>query len=227
MADVFISYSSKDSASAEYLLNILESMYISCWMAPRDITKGDNYADLIPSAIRNASIFLILVSQNSQESVQVQNELNFATHTGLPIVAVLLDDSPLSNAFQYHISRKNRFEGKDRLTAVSSELVDWIHTELMKLSNEKQKRQEETDIRTVAPMVWLLLVAGCAAVFICICCVCLNLQTITLDHFLRSISTILILALLAAALIRTPLFYENSTFFHTFLRLLEKLRNKK
>lgn len=45
--DVFISYSSKDSATAQAICHELEDNHIRCWMAPRDIPIGSKYATVI------------------------------------------------------------------------------------------------------------------------------------------------------------------------------------
>jgi hypothetical protein len=39
--DVFVSYSSRDSATALAVVSALETAGIRCWMAPRDIKAGD------------------------------------------------------------------------------------------------------------------------------------------------------------------------------------------
>lgn len=226
MADVFISYSSKDAASAEYLLKTLESMYLTCWMAPRDIPKAENFADMIPSAIRNAKAFLILVSQDSQDSPQVLNELTFASHVGLPRIAICLDRTAFNNSFNYHIAIENRYEGFGRLAAASSEVVKRIHLEIEKQQRDKEARQQKKDMTMVIPMVWILSIAACAAILVCVCSICLLLNVITLPAFLQATSTIGVLAILAASLVQTSLFNANNTFYKKFVMLIELLTRK-
>ena len=129
MHDVFISYSSADRRDAEFLRDFLESRYIPCWMAPRDIPAGENYAAIIPQAIRKARFFLILVSQNSTQSEQVANELNIAATDKRCIIACHLDNQPLSemsDVFRYHLGTKQWIDGYQRQGEAASEIVKYI-----------------------------------------------------------------------------------------------------
>lgn len=61
---VFISYASPDVAVAAALLDSFERHGIPCWMAPRDVKAGAQYADAIVRAI-SASRALVLVLSES------------------------------------------------------------------------------------------------------------------------------------------------------------------
>ena len=75
---VFISYSTKDRDGARQVREFLESEGIKCWMAPRDIPPGSNYAYVIERAISNCAVFLLLVSRDSAQSVWVNKEVLYA-----------------------------------------------------------------------------------------------------------------------------------------------------
>ncbi|MBR4615570.1 MAG: toll/interleukin-1 receptor domain-containing protein [Kiritimatiellae bacterium] len=75
---VFVSYSTKDRAEAENVRGLLESSGVRCWMAPRDIPAGTNYAYVIERAISNCAAFLLLISRNSVQSVWVNKEVLYA-----------------------------------------------------------------------------------------------------------------------------------------------------
>lgn len=75
---VFVSYSTKDRHDAEKIRDALENQGIKCWMAPRNIPAGSNYAFMIENAISHCGLFLLLLSGNSMESVWVEKELLFA-----------------------------------------------------------------------------------------------------------------------------------------------------
>ena len=127
---MFISYNSADRKDAEFLRDFLESAYIPCWMAPRDIPVGANYAAIIPQAIRKARFFLILVSKNSTQSEQVANELNIAATDKRCIIACHLDDQPLnemSDVFRYHLGTKQWIDGYQRQSKAASEIVQYIY----------------------------------------------------------------------------------------------------
>lgn len=143
MHDVFISYSSMDFAEAEYVRKNLEELYIPCWMAPRDIPTGANYADIIPSAIKNARFFLILVSKNSMDSDQVKNELNLAVGYKRVIISYRLDNGPLSDAFKYHLGTKQWIDAQNRQTQAIRETVDYIYECIKKMPKMDESPEDE------------------------------------------------------------------------------------
>ena len=42
--DIFISYSTKDKNTADAICHVLEQNNLKCWIAPRNIASGKNYA---------------------------------------------------------------------------------------------------------------------------------------------------------------------------------------
>lgn len=76
----FISYSTKDYRFVEMIRDQLEQNGINCWMAPRDIPHGSNYAHVIEFAIQHSHRFVLMLSQASIWSVWVQKELLRAIH---------------------------------------------------------------------------------------------------------------------------------------------------
>lgn len=106
MSEVFISYSTKDKQYAQSILASLEGNGIACWIAPRDIPPGEDYAGEITKAIRGSSVFLVLVSDHSMDSDQVKNEINLATEYRKNIIPCRLQDLPLSDSFKYHLGTK-------------------------------------------------------------------------------------------------------------------------
>ena len=63
--DVFISHSSKDEIVANEICDSFERNSIKCWIAPRDIAPGSDWADAINSAIKNSSIMVLVFSEHS------------------------------------------------------------------------------------------------------------------------------------------------------------------
>lgn len=101
---VFISYSSKDYETASKIRAILTSNNIECWMAPESIPAGGDYAKDIPQAIGMSDIFLVIVSQSSQESVWVPKELDLAITLRKNIIPVHTDNSDWIDAFRFRLS---------------------------------------------------------------------------------------------------------------------------
>jgi hypothetical protein len=59
-ADIFISYASQDATLADAVVAALEGQRLKCWIAPRDVTPGEFYADAIVRAINEAMIHRLL-----------------------------------------------------------------------------------------------------------------------------------------------------------------------
>ncbi len=103
MADVFISHSSKDHIVSEQLCEGLEANGISCWIAPRDITAGTEWAVAINNAISTSKVFLIVYSERSAQSKQVSKELGLAGARGIPMIPYKIDSTPLAAEFEYYL----------------------------------------------------------------------------------------------------------------------------
>ena len=54
--DVFVSYASQDVAIADAIVATLERNGFRCWIAPRDVTPGSQYADEIVGTINDAKV---------------------------------------------------------------------------------------------------------------------------------------------------------------------------
>lgn len=77
MAQVFISKSDTTSGTlAAKIAENLERSGISCWYSPRNITPGRAFDEDIVPAIRQCSVFLLLLTRDAQKSEHVARELN-------------------------------------------------------------------------------------------------------------------------------------------------------
>lgn len=111
---VFISYSSKDQAVADMIADELQASGISPWIATRDIKAG-SYPKQIMNGIRNADIFLVLISKNSINSEHVKNEIDRAfsrLKDGIKIVPFILDNTELDEECQYYLCRQEFISGE-------------------------------------------------------------------------------------------------------------------
>jgi WD40 repeat protein len=102
--DVFISYSSQDKPTADAACAALESANIRCWIAPRDINPGRDYAESIIDAIESARVFVLIFSNSANASPQVKREVERAVSKGLPIIPVRIEDVVPNRTLEYFIS---------------------------------------------------------------------------------------------------------------------------
>ncbi len=122
--DIFISYSSKDKAIADAVCHFLENGGIKCWMAPRDITAGFDYGDIIVNAIKNARLFVIIFSSNSADSQWVRSELNIAFSEQIPIIPFKIDESTISGSNKLILNKTHWIDAYPKYEAKLETLVD-------------------------------------------------------------------------------------------------------
>ncbi|MBV8807207.1 MAG: toll/interleukin-1 receptor domain-containing protein [Acidobacteriaceae bacterium] len=90
--DVFISYKNEDRQAADSICAALESENISCWMAPRDITAGQEWAVAIVQALQSSKTFVLLLSAHSRNARQIAREAELADRQNLPLITFRLED---------------------------------------------------------------------------------------------------------------------------------------
>ncbi|MBQ9138124.1 MAG: TIR domain-containing protein [Alistipes sp.] len=106
--EVFISYSSKNSAAAQAICHRLEDSNIKCWMAPRDIPVGAKYASVITQAIKGCKVVVLVFSEYSAISQWVESEINIAFSNRKPIVPYKIDQAALENYDEFYLMLNNR-----------------------------------------------------------------------------------------------------------------------
>lgn len=104
MSDVFISHSSRDKEAADKVCGYLEERGLTCWIAPRDIVPGTDWAAAITTAITASRVFLIIYSANSAASDQVAREMSLAeTKKNVYVVPYKIDNTELTGSFEYYL----------------------------------------------------------------------------------------------------------------------------
>jgi TolB-like protein len=102
--DVFVSYASQDAAVANSIVENLESHGLKCWIAPRDVKPGAQYADAIVRAINEAKAVVLVMSGSAVGSSHVGKEIERASSKRKPIIAFRIDAAPLNHALEYFLS---------------------------------------------------------------------------------------------------------------------------
>lgn len=95
--DVFISYSTKDTDTANQLLTVLENNGIECWMAPRNIPGGSTYDNEIIGGITQAKVVVLLFSQYADQSEWVHKEIERAVSYKIPVISFKIENVPARN----------------------------------------------------------------------------------------------------------------------------------
>jgi hypothetical protein len=99
--DVYISYSHVDKAAADAACATLERAGVRCWIAPRDITPGDEWSAAIIKAIDECRAMVLIFSQNANNSRQIRREVERAITVGIPLVPVRIEDVVPTESLAY------------------------------------------------------------------------------------------------------------------------------
>ena len=102
---VFISYSTKDADSANLVHSYLEGNGVACWIASRNIEGGQSFAVQIVDAIEDCAVFVMITSENSNDSDHVSNELSLAFSGKKKIIPFRLQDVQLSKSNTYFLQQ--------------------------------------------------------------------------------------------------------------------------
>jgi TolB-like protein len=102
--DVFVSYASQDAAVANSIVESLEQHGLKCWVAPRDVKPGAQYADAIVRAINEARAVVLVMSGSGVASPHVGKEIERGSSKRKPIIAFRIDAAPLNHALEYFLS---------------------------------------------------------------------------------------------------------------------------
>ena len=99
----FISYSSENQQSANAVRMLLMKNNIKCWMAPYDIPAGSKYAYVINNAIEYCSCFVLLLTEDSQNSEFVEKEVERAVTYKKIIIPIMLGNIELNSGFRFYL----------------------------------------------------------------------------------------------------------------------------
>lgn len=91
----FISYSNKDEEIAMRFREVLVVNGVDVWIDQLSILPGQRWQETIEAAIRSCSHIVVLLSENSIDSSEVEAEWGLGLSLGKTVVPILLDDVAL------------------------------------------------------------------------------------------------------------------------------------
>jgi hypothetical protein len=101
--DAFISYATADKTAADAACAVLEAAGIRCWIAPRDISPGREYAAAIIDAIDRCHVMVLIFSSNANDSPQVRREIERAASKGVTIMPVRIEKIAPTKSMEYFL----------------------------------------------------------------------------------------------------------------------------
>lgn len=104
MADIFVSYASQDRDVAFRIVGFLEEQGISCWVAPRDVPPGVEYGQAIINGIEQSRALVLILSDQSNDSMFVRKEVERAVSKTKPVLPVRIREVTPSGSLEFFIS---------------------------------------------------------------------------------------------------------------------------
>lgn len=104
MFDVFVCHSPADNKKAMRIVEALEAEGVRCWVAPRNIVPGGEYAEETLRGIEHSQLFLLVFSEHTNDSPQINREVERAVHHGMKVIPFRLKNIAPSRNLEYFIS---------------------------------------------------------------------------------------------------------------------------
>lgn len=109
---IFISHSSKNGDVAKRVCTYLEEKGEKCFLAPRDIRPGKEYAEEIINGIDSSQYMVLLISKEANSSPHVLREVERAVSKSIPILVYKLEEVELSKSLEYFLMTHQWFDAK-------------------------------------------------------------------------------------------------------------------
>lgn len=137
--DVFVSFSFKDQAVAEYVVNLLFNKYqISSWICTSEILAGEHYKKVIVDAIAASKLVLLIQSEHSIASAEVPKEISVALDKNKIVIPFVIDEAELVGDLEYDLLAVHRVDAtRPTMEERIEELARQIYAVLNKKEGEK------------------------------------------------------------------------------------------
>ncbi len=180
---VFVSYATEDAEAAAAVCALLEADGIGCWIAPRDVKAGTDYAASIMSAIRNSELALLVFSVHSNASPYALREVERAVAHGRPALGIRIDDAHPNPSVEYYLDEW--IEAPQGIESRHKEIIDKVRQRLAQPS-AALKTSRGRAARAWYRRAWVVAVAATLVV----AAVALGLTlALTRDHAARGDGT--------------------------------------
>ena len=146
--DLFISYAFNNAPIAEHVVKQLEKKGLKCFIAPRDIQTGNEYAHEIVSAITNSIATLLIFSEEANNSHYVLREINSAVSRNKTIIPLRIQDFLPSEAMEFYLGPTHWLNAFPEILDVH---IDKIISTVRALGNVSSGEKEEKEYKITNP----------------------------------------------------------------------------
>lgn len=166
---IFISHSSSDAKQAEALCGYLEKRNKKCFIAPRDIRSGHEYAEELLDGIDNSYVVILMLSEKSNTSPHVLREIERAISKNIPVIVYKMENVTLSKSLEYFLMTHQWMDAKDsmdyeRIYESVCGFSDGNTGSVKPVENDTKKRKKAP---VIIGMVLGIIIVGLVVFFIC------------------------------------------------------------
>lgn len=104
MSHVFISHASVNHDVAERICQLIEAQGVKCWIAPRDIRAGHEYAREIMGGISQCAAMVLVLTTPANDSTFVKLEVERAVSHKKPVIPIRLENVMPAPSLELFIS---------------------------------------------------------------------------------------------------------------------------
>lgn len=155
---IFISYSTQDKEIAFKIVQYLEGNGHTCWIAPRNITSGMDYTDVINEAIEDCSALVLVFSEHSVKSQFVKKELTTAVSYNKTILPFKISEVELKGGFLFMLNNVQWIDATSRPESKFPQIIDGLEGRMSAPDHStpntaKTKSAQSTKIMLIAGAV--------------------------------------------------------------------------
>jgi hypothetical protein len=131
--DAFISYANQDKAAADAACAKLEAEGIRCWIAPRDVPPGAQWAGAIVDAIDHCRAMVVIFSSSANASKQIHREVQRAFDREVPVVPFRIENVAPEQSLAYYMGSVHWLDAltpplEQHLQKLAASVKPFVHT---------------------------------------------------------------------------------------------------
>ena len=96
---IFVSYAHADANLVFPEIKRLHDAGLNIWY-DQGIAPGNEWTEEIGNALEGCSLFIVFISHNSANSINVRNEINYALHANKPFFSIYLEETELPSGLK-------------------------------------------------------------------------------------------------------------------------------
>jgi hypothetical protein len=147
VAEIFTSYSRRDTETVDSIVGKMTQAGINVWLDRADIKAGNTWRVQIVQAIDTCAAFVLMLSPNSAASDNVRREIDLSQDSGRTIFAVMLEPVKLPAEIRYQLAGLQFIDVKMvGFESAVSQLIETLKEHIAKLEPVKEPKTRQAEL---------------------------------------------------------------------------------